>query len=116
MINNIFPELDGWDDINSNGGTIGTGINHAIHKLVIAIANLRGSTSSHLGFLENNLKELKENVDRLNENIKNADTSSTKLATALNRLTFWGIVIASMGILFAIIQFLFENKIWPFIQ
>ena len=32
-------ELDDWDDINHNGGTVGTGINRAIHKLTIAIFN-----------------------------------------------------------------------------
>ena len=121
MANNIFPELDGWDEINSNGGTIGTGINKAIHKLVVAIANSRSATSAQLGYLRNTVEELHKSADQLNksftqlnENIKKADESSTKLATALNGLTLGGVFVASVGILFAFIQFLFENKIWPF--
>jgi len=121
MTNNIFPELDGWDEINSDAGTIGTGINKAIHKLVVAIANSRAATSAQLGYLKDNVEELHKSVGQLNisfvqlnENIKKADESSTKLAAALNRLTLGGVLIASAGIFLALVQFLFENKIWPF--
>ncbi|KKQ64409.1 MAG: hypothetical protein US86_C0022G0007 [Candidatus Daviesbacteria bacterium GW2011_GWA2_38_24] len=121
MANNIFPELEGWDAINSDGGTIGSGINKAIHRLVVAIANLRSATSAQLGYLTDKVEELHKSADQLNksfvqlnENLKKADESSTKLATALNRLTRGGVIVASAGILLALIQFLFENKIWPF--
>ena len=121
MTNDIFPELDGWDEINSDPGTIGTGINKAIHRLVISIANLRSVTSSQLGYLQNKIERLQNNVSQLNEsfsqlneNIKKADESSTKLAGALNKLTFWGVIVAGSGIVVVLIQFLFENRIWPF--
>lgn len=121
MTNNIFPELDGWDEINSDPGTIGTGINKAIHKLVISIASLRSATSAQLVYLQdkierlqNNVSQLNESFIQLNENIKKADQSSTNLATALNKVTFFGVSVAFLGVGVAIIQFLFENKIWPF--
>ena len=121
MSNNPFPELDGWDEINSSPGTIGTGINKAIHKLVISLANLRSATSSQLGYLQNKIKGLEGSVDKLNqqfkklnENIEKADASSSKLAKALNRLTLGGVIVAGSGILLALAQFLFENEIWPF--
>ncbi|MEK7553117.1 MAG: hypothetical protein AAB504_00275 [Patescibacteria group bacterium] len=123
MPNNIFPELEGWEEINSNGGTIGTSINKAIHKLVISIANLRSGVSSQLGYLQNKIERLQDTADQLNQsfkqlngNIKKSDESSTKLAAALNRLTLFGVLVAGIGILLALIQFLFENKIWPFTQ
>lgn len=121
MTNNIFPELDGWDEINSSPGTIGAGINKAIHRLVISIANLRSGVSSQLGYLQNKIQRLHDSANQLNQSfiqlneaIKKADESSTKLATALNRLTLWGVIIAGSGIFLALTQFLFENEIWPF--
>lgn len=121
MTNKIFQELEGWDEINSSPGTIGTGINKAIHRLVISIANLRSDVSSQLGYLQNKIERLQNSADqlnqsfeKLNENIKKADESSIRLASALNRLTFGGVIVASAGILLALVQFLFENKIWPF--
>lgn len=121
MANNPFPELEGWDEINSDPGTIGAGINKAIHKLTISIANLRSATSSQLGYLQNKIGRLQSTADRLNrsfdelnENIKKAEKSSTALARALNKLTFFGVSVAFLGVGMAIIQFLFENKIWPF--
>lgn len=45
-------ELEDWNDINSNGGTIGTGINRAIHKLTVAIFNSGSKTSTKLVILE----------------------------------------------------------------
>jgi|SRR3989338_10799002 len=121
MSNSPFPELEGWDEINSSGGTIGTGINKAIHRLVISLANLRSSTSSQLRYLQNKVEGLQTSVaqlnqcfERLNENIERADESSTKLSTALNRLTFYGVLIATVSVFVVLIQFLYENHIWPF--
>lgn len=121
MSDQLNPELEGWEDINSSPGTIGVGINKAIHRLVISIVNLRSSTSTQLVYLQNEIKHLQTSADRLNqlfnqlnETIKKASDSSTKLATALNRLTFFGVVVAVFGILLALTQFLFENNIWLF--
>ena len=88
---------------------------------MISLANLRSAISSQLGYLQDKIEHLQNSANKfnqlfeqLNENIKKADDSSTKLASALNRLTLGGIIVASVGILFVFIQFLFENKIWPF--
>lgn len=119
--NNISSELDGWKDINSDGGTIGTGINKAIHKLVVALVNIRLTTSSQLKDLQSKIGTLEESVNKmngsfheLNNAIKKADKSSTNLSEALNRLTFWGVIIAGTGLIIGLAQFLFENSIWPF--
>lgn len=110
-MSNIFPELDGWDEIIHTRLTDKNMLSstQAMQKLVISLANLRSVISAQLGYLQNKL-------ERLNENIKKADESSTKLAEALNRLTLWGVIVASTGIFLAIIQFFYENKIWPFSQ
>jgi hypothetical protein len=123
MTNNIFPELDGWKDIIHPHLTDKNFVSlvKATHKLVLSLASLRSATSSQLGYLQSKIERLQKNVSQLNEsfiqlnvNIKKADESSTKLASALNRLTLGGVLVASVGILLALIQFLFENKIWPF--
>ena len=124
MTNNIFPELDGWNDIEGESEIVYKNdlkLRMAAHKLVISLANLRSAISSQLGYLQDKIEHLQNSANKfnqlfeqLNENIKKADDSSTKLASALNRLTLGGIIVASVGILFVFIQFLFENKIWPF--
>src|SRR3989344_6978520 len=120
MSNSVFPELDGWDEINSSPGTIGTGINKAIHRLVISLTNLRSATSAKLGYLNNKVERLQGSIDKLNQcfvqlnkNIEKADESSTKLSTALNRLTSWGVSIAGVSVIVVLLQFLYENHIWP---
>lgn len=123
MANNIFPELDGWDEIIHKHLTDKNLVSliKATQKLVLSLVNLRSATSSHLGYLQDKIEHLKNNADqlsqsfeKLNDNIKKADESSTALAKALNRLTFFGVSVAFLGVSVAIIQFLFENKIWPF--
>jgi hypothetical protein len=116
MVNNIFPELDGWEKIDHMHLTDKNLVSliRAVQKLVISIANLRSATSSQIGYLQNKVEYLNDSFIKLNENIKKADESSTRLSTALNRLTFCGVIIAGVSIFFTIIQFLFENKIWPF--
>ncbi|PIT96905.1 hypothetical protein COT82_00730 [Candidatus Campbellbacteria bacterium CG10_big_fil_rev_8_21_14_0_10_35_52] len=123
MTNNIFPELDGWDEIIHPHLTDKNLVSliKATRKLVLSLANLRSATSSQLGYLQDKIECLQNNVSQVNEsfaqlnvNIKKADESSTKLASALNRLTFGGVLVASVGILLVLVQFLFENKIWPF--
>lgn len=123
MSNGIFPELDGWDEIDSRTLTKGQGSHliKATHKLVLSLVNLRSAVSSQLGYLQNKIERLQNSVDQLNQsfiqlnnNVKSADKSSTDLAKALNRLTFYGVGVAFLGVGIATIQFLFENKIWPF--
>jgi len=125
MTNNIFPELDGWDEIIHPHLTDKNLVSliKATQKLVVSLANLRSTASSKMGYLNNKIERLQGNVEQfnqsfaeLNKNIKKADESSTKLATALNRLTLGGVIVATLGISLALIQFLFENKIWPFLQ
>lgn len=123
MTNKIFPELDGWDEIIHKHLTDKNLVSliKATQKLVLSLANLRSATSSQLGYLQNKIEllhnsadQLNQSFEKLNENIRKADESSTKLASALNRLTLGGVIVASFGILLVLIQFLFENKIWPF--
>lgn len=126
MTNNIFPELDGWDEIEQESEIVHKNdakLRMAARRLVVSLANLRSATSSQLGYLQNKIERLHNSADqlnqsfeKLNENIRKADGSSTKLASALNRLTLGGVIVASVGILLALIQFLFENTIWPFSQ
>jgi predicted RNase H-like nuclease (RuvC/YqgF family) len=62
------------------------------------------------------ITKLKEKIELLNETIENANKSSEDLAKALNRLTFWGVFIAAVGVFVSLIQFLYNNHIWPFSQ
>lgn len=123
MKNINFPELSDWNeevhDRASDQNVRAT--TEAAHRLVVSIANLRSSVSSQLGYLQNKIGHLNESSDQLNkslaqlnENIKNAEKSSTDLAKALNKLTFLGVGAAILGVAVTTIQFLFENKIWPF--
>lgn len=60
--------------------------------------------------------KLTEEIKILYTIIKKADESSIKLANALNKLTFWGVLVAAVGVFVALIQFLYNNFIWPFSQ
>lgn len=124
MKKNIFPELNGWDEIEQESEVVHKNdakLRMAARRLVVSLANLRSVISSQLGYLQNKIERLHNSADRLNqsfeklnENIKKSDESSTKLATALNRLTLWGVIVVGSGIFLAFIQFIFENNIWPF--
>ena len=125
MSNNIFPELDGWDEIINPYLTDKNivGLIKATQKLVLSLANLQSATSSQLGYLQNKIERLQNSVNQLNqsfiqlnENIKKADNSSANLASVLNRLTLGGVIVAGTGIVLAFVQFLFKNNIWPFSQ
>ena len=98
------PELEEWDSINSNGGTIGTGINRAIHKLVLAIFNAGFKTSTQV-------EHLGDKIDELNENLKDASRSSNNLARSLNWLTFFGVLVALISIISQLVQFLYSNHL-----
>lgn len=94
-------ELEGWDDINQNGGTVGTGINRAIHKLTVAIFNSGSKTSTQVG-------DLGHKIDRLNTNLEESNKSSDKLTAALNRITLAGVIIAAIGVLVAAGNFILD--------
>lgn len=49
----------------------------------------------------NILSQLTEGVQILNKNIKAASDSSTKLAEALNRITWWAVLISAVGLVIA---------------
>lgn len=100
-------ELEDWDEINQNGGTIGTGINRAIHKLTIAIFNSGSKTSTQVAYLGSK-------VEDLNKNIEESSKASEKLSRSLNRLTLFGVLIALFGIFSQLGQFLYLNNLWPF--
>ena len=87
-------ELEDWKDINQSGGTIGTGINRAIHKLTVAIFNSGSKTSTALIRTKDAVKEATENMSAA---INKASNSSDKHTEALTRAT-WILAIAT-GIL-----------------
>jgi hypothetical protein len=84
-------ELDDWNDIDNNGGTIGTGINRAIHKLVVAIFNSGSKTSTALFGARDAIKEAEEGMSRA---IDAASKSADKHATALTHAT-WVLALAT---------------------
>lgn len=47
-------------------------------------------------------------LNELNETVREASVSSGNLTKALNHLTFWGIIIAGVGVLVAFGNFIFE--------
>ena len=47
------------------------------------------------------LTDLRSNLDALNKHVADFNDGSTKLSTALHRLTIWGTVIAAIGLLIA---------------
>lgn len=87
-------ELDGWDDIDISGGTIGTGINRAIHKLTVAIFNSGSKTSSALNHAKVTINSAAESMSVA---IHEASNSADKHAEALTRATW--VLVAATGIL-----------------
>lgn len=123
----VFPELEGWDEIDHSHLTDKNIVSviKATHKLVVSLANLRSGVSSQMSYLQNKVEKLQESIntlnadlkkgtEQLNKNLENASTSSAKLAGALNRLTLWGVLVATAGVIVVLTRFLFENQIWPF--
>lgn len=94
-------ELEGWEDINQNGGTVGTGINKAIHKLTVAIFNSGSKNSTQVSFLG-------DKIDKLNKNLEESNASSDKLTKALNKITFAGVVVAGIGVAIGIGNFVLD--------
>lgn len=48
--------------------------------------------------------DIRDSLQMLNTNIKEANDSSTKLTSALNTITLWGVIVASSGIIIALIN------------
>jgi len=74
------------------------------------------STKSMQDLTARAVTKLTEEIKMLDETIKKADESSSKLAGALNRLTFWGVLVAMISVVLVLTQFLYTNHIWPFTQ
>lgn len=47
------------------------------------------------------LGQVKEQLATLNERLEESGKASTALTTSLNRLTLWGVIVASLGVLIA---------------
>ncbi len=54
------------------------------------------------------LNRIEDELNKLNGNLKESSESSTRLTKALNRLTFWGVLIAGFGVLIALASIVFE--------
>jgi hypothetical protein len=96
-------ELEDWEDINQNGGTIGTGINKAIHKLVVSIFNSGSKTSGQVMHLGSEVK-------KLNENLKEASESSKNLTISIRNATWTAAIVGGLGVLIAAINLI--RDIW----
>jgi len=87
-------ELNDWESIDSSGGTVGTGINRAIHKLTVAIFNSGSKTSTALNYAEATMKEA---ADAMSVEINKASNSADNHARALTRATW--VLAGATGIL-----------------
>ena len=96
-------ELEGWDEINQNGGTVGTGINRAIHKLTVAIFNSGSKTSTAVRYAKKTIEEASKNLSAA---IDKASSSADKHATALTRAT-WVLAAATAILALATIALVF---------
>lgn len=56
----------------------------------------------------NAISKISDELEKLNQNLEKADKSSTNLTTALNKITFWGVIVATAGVTAAILNFIFE--------
>jgi hypothetical protein len=70
--------------------------------------NILIQLSERVEKLNDATKNAAEVLGQLNASVKAADQSSTRLATALNRLTFWMALIAGAGVLVALATLVFQ--------
>lgn len=54
--------------------------------------------------LNGNIESANSKLDHLNANIIKASESAEKLSRALNWLTFWGVVVAAVGVGVAVVE------------
>ena len=54
---------------------------------------------------------MEEDLNKLNQNIEAANNSSSKLTSALNRITLAGAIIAGLGVVVAALNFIFQYLI-----
>ncbi len=100
---NNEPELQNWEEIEllskSSSDTEGKlGFIKALHKVTIGIVNSKNSISGLTPFIA----RIGIVIEQLNKNLQKADESSTKLTQALNRITFYGVIVAGFGVLVAV--------------
>lgn len=72
--------------------------------VAIAVGNIRDSLKT----LNDNLGNIRDNLKTLNDNIQRASDSSEKLTYALNKITFWGVLVAGTGVVVAVVNLIFE--------
>lgn len=97
-------ELEGWEDINQNGGTVGTGINRAIHKLTVAIFNSGSKTSGQV-------QHLQDIITQLNKTLKESSQSSDKHSSSMKWLTTSLVFIGFAQIIVAWLPYNQENNL-----
>ncbi len=51
---------------------------------------------------------IRDRLTDLNKNLENANKSSAKLTRALNKITLWGVIVASIGVLVALGALIFR--------
>lgn len=68
--------------------------------------------TTYTGFL-NTVGDIRDKLQVLNENLERTNESSTRLSSALNRITFWGLIIGGAGVLVALGHLVLEIcKYW----
>lgn len=72
------------------------------------------SSSPALNYTARSIEKLIDQIKILETVITKSSDESQNLSKALNRLTFYGVFVASTAVFITLLQFLFENHIWPF--
>lgn len=70
-------------------------------KFYETLTNYFSVRSVPTGFF-NAVGAIRDHLDTLNKNLEESSKSSTKLSEALNKLTFWGVIVAIAGVLVAL--------------
>lgn len=104
MSNNIFPELDEWDEIISKApNKDALSLIKITHKLVLSLANLRSAVSSQVGYLKNKVENLQQSVDRLSDTLQKSIDDFNDASSKLYKANIWLTAIIAYATLMNVI-------------
>lgn len=103
------PELDNWKEIEGlleshDERQREMGVGKALQNVTLGVVNVRHS----LAGLRSTIGKIGDNLVILNKNLQDADESSKKLTQALNIITLAGVIVAGIGILIALANFIWD--------
>lgn len=81
-----------------------------IDKFLDILAAFHSTKETPIG-IYSTFGRIEDNLKKLNQNIEAANNSSGRLTKALNRITLAGIIIAGIGVLVSVINFVFQYLI-----